>query len=47
MKKARFHCDRCNLDFEVDIFEPGEAQEKGQSAGPVCCPKCGGAVRRK
>lgn len=46
MKKVRFGCSRCRQTFEIEVFEPGEAQKKGLNAGPVRCLKCGGPVER-
>ncbi len=44
MKKKRFGCRRCQKTFEVDVYEPGEAEEKGKRGYPIRCPKCGGPV---
>jgi len=41
MKKQRFICQNCREVFEVEIFEPGEAEEKRIRPVPVKCPKCG------
>jgi len=46
MKKRRFYCDRCQIDFEVEVVEPGEAEEKRLFTKPVACPKCGGTTVR-
>jgi len=41
MKKQRFICQNCGEVFTVEIFEPGEAEEKRIRPIPVKCPKCG------
>ncbi len=41
MKKRRLICKNCGCEFEKDVFEPGEAKEKGRPSYPVTCPKCG------
>jgi len=41
MKKQRYICKNCGEVFTVEIFEPGEAEEKGLRTSPVKCPKCG------
>ena len=41
MKKQRFICQNCREVFTVEIFEPGEAEEKRIRPVPVKCPKCG------
>ena len=46
MKKAKFKCKRCGNVFVVEIFEPGEAEEKRRSTSPVYCPECRGPVER-
>jgi DNA-directed RNA polymerase subunit RPC12/RpoP len=46
MIKRRFVCDRCGRAFEVQVFEPGEAEEKKVPTQPVRCPQCGGSVRK-
>lgn len=47
MRKQRFKCKQCECEFEKDIFEPGEAEEKGIPCGPVRCPRCNStAVQR-
>jgi len=40
MKKRKFKCKRCGYEFEKEVFEPGEAEEKQASSSPVICPKC-------
>lgn len=40
MRKHRFICKNCGCVFEKDVFEKGEAKEKGIPAGPVRCPRC-------
>jgi len=46
MKKAKFKCKRCNNKFEIEIFEPGEAEATRRPSGPICCPECRGPVER-
>jgi DNA-directed RNA polymerase subunit RPC12/RpoP len=46
MVKRRFICTNCGHKFVVDVFEEGEAKEKGMPSGPIRCPKCSGAVER-
>jgi hypothetical protein len=46
MKKVKFKCKRCRNTFIVEIFEPGEAEEKRRPVAPVCCPECRGPVER-
>ena len=41
MKRKRFICQDCGEVFTVEIFEPGEAEEKRIRPVPVKCPKCG------
>jgi len=41
MKKQRYICQNCEEVFTVEIFEPGEAEEKRIRPVPVKCPKCG------
>ncbi len=41
MKKQRFIYQNCAEVFTVEIFEPGEAEEKRIRPVPVKCPKCG------
>ena len=40
MRKRRFICKNCGCEFEKDVFEPGEAEEKRIQGSPVRCPKC-------
>lgn len=40
MTRKRFRCRKCGLQFEKDVFEPGEADYKRLPSGPVTCPKC-------
>lgn len=44
MVNRRFICTRCGHRFEVQVFEPGEAQEKRLPAYPIQCPECRGPV---
>ncbi len=44
MKKQRFICKRCGEKFEMEVFEPGEAQERRAQGYPVQCPSCRGPV---
>ena len=46
MRKAKFKCKRCGNKFVVEIFEPGEAEARGERTSPVCCPECRGPVER-
>ncbi len=46
MVKRRFICKRCGHRFVIEVFEPGEAEEKRTPTQPVRCPKCGGPVER-
>ncbi len=39
MKSARYICKDCGCKFEVVIYEPGEAEEKGERCSPVTCKK--------
>ncbi len=41
MKTRRFICKKCKCEFEKNMFEPGEAKEKGLQSYPISCPKCG------
>ena len=40
MIKQRFRCRRCGRKFDIEVFEPGEAESKGLPSGPVRCPEC-------
>jgi DNA-directed RNA polymerase subunit RPC12/RpoP len=40
MKKAIYICKDCGQKFEVLVYEPGEAEEKGERGGPVRCKHC-------
>jgi hypothetical protein len=40
MIKKFFVCVPCDKSFEIEIFEPGEAQEKRVNVAPVTCPIC-------
>lgn len=40
MIKQRFKCIRCGNRFQIDVFEPGEAEKKRLPSGPVRCPEC-------
>lgn len=44
MKKMKFICKQCGYKFEKEIFEKGEARDKGLKSYPIRCPKCGGPV---
>jgi len=46
MLKLKFVCKRCGYSFAIEVFEPGEAEEKRVNTKPVRCPKCGGQVER-
>lgn len=41
MIKRRFVCKNCGCEFEEEVLEKGEAEEKGIPTGPVRCPRCG------
>jgi len=40
MVKRTFKCINCGRSFEIEVFEPGEAEEKGRLTSPVKCPEC-------
>lgn len=40
MIKKKYVCMRCEAKFELEIFEPGEAQKKNTPAYRVGCPNC-------
>jgi DNA-directed RNA polymerase subunit RPC12/RpoP len=40
MIKRQFICKNCGHKFTAEVFEKGEAEEKGLIAGAVRCPKC-------
>jgi DNA-directed RNA polymerase subunit RPC12/RpoP len=46
MVRKKFICKKCGYKFEVDVFEEGEAEEKGRPTRPVRCPKCDGSVEK-
>lgn len=41
MIKRQFICRDCGNKFVVEVFEPGEAEEKRIRPVPVRCPQCG------
>ena len=41
MKKQGYRCRSCGNTFELEVFEPGEAEKKRQGTKPVRCPDCG------
>ena len=47
MKKIRLICTKCGRKFEEEVFEPGEAEEKGLKSYPIksTCP-CGGRLEK-
>jgi len=47
IRRAKFICKRCGHKFELEVFEPGEAEEKRLSTSPVQCPECGGTVDKR
>lgn len=47
MIRRKCICKKCGHKFEIDVFEPGEAEEKRMPSGPVRCPKCGGPVEKR
>ncbi len=42
MVKRKYVCKRCGKTFVVEVFEEGEAQDKGLRGSRVTCPQCGG-----
>jgi len=42
MRRQRYYCDRCQREFVVEVFEPGEAEKKKVPTQPVRCPNCRG-----
>ena len=40
MVKRQFVCRNCGHKFTVEVFEKGEAEEKGLKSFPVQCPQC-------
>ena len=46
MKKVKFICRKCGNKFVIDVFEPGEAEERRKPSSPVRCPECRGPVER-
>lgn len=46
MIRRWFRCVRCGDRFQLDVFEPGEAQQKGLPSYPVRCRACGGPLER-
>lgn len=46
MIKMKFVCKRCGHTFEIEIFENGEAEQKGKLSSTVRCPKCRGFVEK-
>ena len=41
MIRRRYQCHKCGKLFEVDVLEPGEAEERRLRPVPVRCPECG------
>jgi DNA-directed RNA polymerase subunit RPC12/RpoP len=35
-----YRCQNCGKEFEIRIFEPGEAEEKRVPTRPASCPDC-------
>ncbi len=44
MVRRRFVCKSCGHKFCIEVFEPGEAEDKGKPSYPVRCEKCSGPV---
>jgi len=44
MVKRKYYCKRCKKKFVLEVFEEGEAQDKGLPGYPVRCPDCGGQI---
>ncbi len=42
MVKRKYYCKVCRKTFVVEVFEKGEAEDKGLRGSPVRCPDCGG-----
>ena len=40
MRERKFRCKNCGKIFIVQVFEEGEAEEKGLPSSPVRCPRC-------
>lgn len=40
MVTKRFHCRNCGNDFEMEVFEPGEAEREKRPVSRVHCPRC-------
>ncbi len=40
MIRRYFRCTACGFEFDIDVFEKGEAEEKGKASYPVQCKKC-------
>jgi len=40
MVKRQFICKNCGHKFTAEVFEKGEAEEKGLKAALLRCPKC-------
>lgn len=46
MVKRRFVCTQCHNKFEIEVLEPGEAEEENIRTVRVRCPECGGPVKQ-
>ncbi len=42
MVKRKYYCKICNKTFVVEVFEEGEARDKGLRGSSVRCPHCDG-----
>jgi predicted Zn-ribbon and HTH transcriptional regulator len=40
MFRRQFICKNCGHKFTAEVFEKGEAEEKGLVPVPLRCPKC-------
>lgn len=37
---CEYKCRRCGHRFEVDVFEPGEAERERAPSTGICCQRC-------
>ena len=47
MIRKKFYCEKCKYEFEIEVFEEGEAEEKNRSTKRLRCPKCGSPISRR
>ena len=38
-----FKCQMCGNQFEVEVFDRDDPEERRRQGAPVRCPKCGSA----